>query len=191
MYSSDLNRDGANNDLIYIPKDPSEITFGNGTATTGTAANVVIGGVTYTPQQQSDLFFKFIEQDKYLREHKGQYAERNGALLPWRNQFDVKFAQDLFTTVGGKRNTLQFTVDIFNFANLLNSNWGVVQSTTTTSGQILIPQNTSSLAPGSSTKPIFRIATDRNAPVQESFRDNLNLSSTYYMQCGLRYTFGQ
>jgi outer membrane receptor protein involved in Fe transport len=191
MYSSDLNRDGANNDLIYIPKDPSEITFGNGTATTGTAANVVIGGVTYTPQQQSDLFFKFIEQDKYLREHKGQYAERNGALLPWRNQFDVKFAQDLFTTVGGKRNTLQFTVDIFNFANLLNSNWGVVQSTTTTSGQILIPQNTSSLAPGSSTKPIFRIATDRNAPVQESFRDNLNLSSTYYMQFGLRYTFGQ
>jgi hypothetical protein len=103
----------------------------------------------------------------------------------------VKFAQDLFTTVGGKRNTLQFTVDIFNFANLLNSNWGVVQSTTTTSGQILIPQNTSSLAPGSSTKPIFRIATDRNAPVQESFRDNLNLSSTYYMQFGLRYTFGQ
>jgi hypothetical protein len=84
-YNSDFNRDGTNFDLIYIPKDPSEITF----------ASATYNGVTYTPAQQSALFFKYIEQDKYLRKHKGQYAERNGALLPWRNDFGLKVMQDL------------------------------------------------------------------------------------------------
>lgn len=192
VYSGDLNRDGGfNNDLIYIPKDPSEITFGNGTNSTGTAANVVIGGVTYTPQQQSDLFFKYLEQDKYLRKYKGQYAERNGVLFPWRNQFDIKFVQDIFKTVAGRRNTLQFSLDIFNFANLLNSRWGITQTQNAGGGQILILQNASSLTPGGTTKPIFRLATDRNKPISETFRDNLSLSSTYYMQFGLRYIFGQ
>lgn len=179
-YGGDFNRDGVNNDLIYIPKDPSEITFVNST----------INGVTYSPQQQSELFFRFVEQDKYLSKHKGQYAERSGALLPWRNQFDVKLLQDIFTSFLGKRNTLQLSIDVFNFGNLLNSNWGVVQSTTT-GGQILIPANSRSLEPGGTVKPTFRLATDRNAPASESFRDILGLSSTYYMQFGVRYIFGQ
>lgn len=181
LYGADFNRDGANNDLIYIPKDPSEITFVSNT----------VGTVTYTPQQQSDAFFKFIDQDKYLSKRKGQYAERNGALLPWRNQIDVKFAQDIFTKVAGRRNTLQFTVDIFNFGNLLNSNWGLVQSTTSSGGQILIPANQNSLVAGGTVKPTFKLAVDRNDLVSTSFRNNLNLSSTYYMQFGLRYIFGQ
>ncbi len=179
-YGGDFNRDGVNNDLIYIPKDPSEISF----------SNTTINGVVYTPQQQSDLFFRYIEQDKYLRKHKGQYAERSGALLPWRNQFDVRLLQDIFTTFLGKRNTLQLSIDVFNFANLLNSNWGVVQSTTT-GGQILIPTNQASLVPGGTVRPTFRLATDRNAPASQTYRDVLGLSSTYYMQFGVRYIFGQ
>jgi outer membrane receptor protein involved in Fe transport len=204
-YGGDFNRDGANNDLIYIPKDPSEIVFGNGGATTGTTANVVINGVTYTPQQQSDLFFQFIEQDKYLRKRKGQYAERNGALLPWRNQFDVRLTQDLFTNFLKKRNTLQFSVDIFNFANFLNRNWGMTQAFNANSGQILIPQNLATrnasssgpavtaselFTPGGTIKPVFRLATDRDHPITDTFRDNISLSSTYYMQFSLRYIFG-
>src|SRR5690606_28024805 len=71
-YSADFNRDGySGNDLIYIPKDPSEITF----------VSKTVNGVTYSAQEQSDLFFAYIEQDKYLKNHKGQYAERNGGLF--------------------------------------------------------------------------------------------------------------
>lgn len=183
LYGGDFNRDGANNDLIYIPKDASEITFAPLTVGSGTSA------VTYTPEQQSDRFFSYIEQDKYLRKHKGEYAERNGGLLPWRNQVDVRFLQDIFTTVGGKRNTLQFSIDIFNFGNMLNSNWGIVQTTNAPNGQILVPTNTSSLVPGGSTKPTFRLATDVVAPGASTFRNILGLSSTYYMQFGLRYIF--
>ena len=54
----------------------------------------------YSTAEQSALFFKYIEQDKYLRAHKGQYAERNGAQAPWRNQVDIKIIQDLFMNVG-------------------------------------------------------------------------------------------
>ena len=176
-YSQDFNRDGTNFDLIYIPRNPSEITF----------VDLTANGVTYTAQQQSDLFFKYIEQDKYLREHKGQYAERNGAKMPWRNQFNVRLLQDLFTNVGGKKNTLQFSADIFNFANMLNSEWGVLKTVNTSS--ILVPVNYRSLTPGSTTKPTFRLATDRGTPVTETYRNNTSVFSTYYMQFGLRYIF--
>lgn len=116
-YSADFNRDGANADLIYIPKDPSEITFVD--ITSGTGANTV---TQFTAAQQRDAFFAFIDQDAYLSKHKGEYADRNGARFPWRNQFDVKILQDIFTNIGNKRNSLQLSLDIFNVGNLLNNN---------------------------------------------------------------------
>ncbi|HEX8316384.1 MAG TPA: hypothetical protein VF609_15380, partial [Flavisolibacter sp.] len=170
------------NDLIYVPKDASEITFVDRPAGTNT------NGVAYTAAQQSDMFFKYIEQDEYLKKRKGTYAERNGATLPWRNQIDVKFIQDIFTNFMGTRNTLQFSVDIFNFANLLNSEWGVTQ--TTNAASILDLTNAASVSPGGTTRPTYRLALDRGKPVTESFRDNLSTGSTYFMQFGLRYIFG-
>jgi outer membrane receptor protein involved in Fe transport len=180
VYNGDLNRDIAFQDLIYIPRNPSEITF----------VPTTIGTTTYTAQQQSDAFFAYVEQDDYLRKRKGQYAERNGALLPWRNQFDVKLLQDIFTNIGGKRNTLQLSVDVFNFGNLINSRWGNTQ--TTNASSILVLANatgSSAYQPGGTQRPTFRLAPDRGQLVSETFRDNLTLSSTYYMQFGLRYIF--
>ena len=179
VYGADFNRDGVNgNDLIYIPKNPSEIDF---------LSFTYPNGVTYTAQQQKDLFFNYIDQDKYLRNHKGQYAERNGGQIPWRNQFDVKFAQDLFANLGKNRNTFQFTLDVFNFGNLLNPKWGKVK--TINASSILVPTNQNSLVPGGTVRPTFRLQTDRNNPVTKTFRDNLSYFSTYYMQFGLRYLF--
>lgn len=189
-YSSDFNRDGANADLIYIPKDArntAEIQFVN------TAS---INGIVYTPAQQAQLFEDFINQDKYLRAHRGQYAERGGGQLPWRNQLDVKLLQDLFINVGKNRNTIQFSVDIFNFGNLINKSWGRQKITavnylaSSTNVPILQPQNVASLTPGGATVPTFRLATDRLGQIAStSFYDNIGLSSTYFMQFGLRYIF--
>jgi len=183
VYGADFNRDGFNgNDLIYIPKDPSEITFTNFTYP---------NGVTYTAAEQSALFFKYIEQDKYLRNHKGQYAERNGAQAPWRNQVDVKILQDLFINVGKHKNTVQLSLDIFNFGNLLNANWGKVK--TVNASSVLVPTNQNNLVagPGGTVRPTFRLATDRNNPVTDTFRDNVSVTSTYFMQMGIRYIFNQ
>jgi hypothetical protein len=183
VYSGDFNRDGTGgNDLIYIPKDPSEIDF-----TSFTYPN----GVTYTAQQQKDIFFNYINQDKYLKARKGQYAERNGAQAPWRNQVDIRIMQDAFINVGKNKNTIQFTLDIFNFGNLINPNWGKVRSVNASS--LLVPTNATSgtiFTPGGTIRPTFRLQTDRNSPVTTTFRDNVSIASTYYMQFGLRYIFG-
>jgi hypothetical protein len=180
-YSTDINRDGANGDLIYVPKDPSEIDFAALTIGSGATA------VTYTPKQQSDLFFRFVERDDYLRGRKGKYAERNSALTPFNGQFDFRFQQDLFTNIAGKRNTIQFNWDVTNFGNLLNKYWGVQRNSSTSS--ILVPVNVSELAPGGTTRPTFRLATESNTPVTHGYRDVVGIGNTWRMQFGLRYIF--
>lgn len=180
-YGGDLNRDGQNNDLIYIPRDASEITFTDYNYGTVDNPNVV------TAQEQSDLFFEYVAQDEYLSENKGRYAERNGAKMPWRNQLDIKFIQDIFTDLGGKRNTLQFTIDIINFGNMLSKDWGAFDQVNASS--ILVPTNQNALVPGGGVVPTFRLQTDRGRPVTETFRDNNSITSTWYMQFGLRYIF--
>lgn len=181
-YSADLNRDGANADLIYVPATPSEITFTPFTIGTGATA------ITYTAQQQSDFFFRFIEQDPYLLSRKGKYAERNGGLSPWFNQVDVNFVQDLFLNVLGKRNTLQFTATIENFANFLDKDWGVRQAIT--QANVLVPTNQASLVAGGTVRPTFRLNFDGNLPTNSvRTRDVVSFASTYRMQFGLRYLF--
>ncbi|RAK65761.1 TonB-dependent receptor [Hymenobacter edaphi] len=180
-YSSDFNRDGQTNDLIYVPANESEIDFVSGS----------FGTATVSAEEQKRLFFEYIEQDDYLKSRRGKYAERNGAKYPWRHQFDVKLAQDLFTNLGDKRNTLQFTLDIFNAGNLLNSDWGIYRLVNNSA--LLVPQNVTSTGstvnPGGTTRPTFRLANDRGNPITSTFRNNNALTSTYYMQFGLRYIF--
>jgi hypothetical protein len=180
IYGGDLNRDGQTNDLLYIPKNASEITFSQFNYGTTAAPN------TLTPQQQSALFFQYVDQDPYLSKHKGEYAERNGALLPWRHQVDFRFAQDIFVAAGS-RNTLQFTLDVVNFGNLLNRNWGVTQLINNSS--LLVPTNQASLVAGGTVTPTFRLATDRGQPITSTYRNSVTTSSTYYMQVGVRYLF--
>ena len=141
VYNGDFNRDGVNgNDLLYIPTvdQVQQMQFSSQT----------VNGVVYDQNAQRGLFESYILQDKYLSKHRGQYAERNGAQIPWRNQMDFKFMQDIFVKAGKNRNTLQFTCDIFNFGNLLNPSWGKVK--TINASQILVPQNQNSLIPGGS-----------------------------------------
>jgi hypothetical protein len=136
-FSGDLNGDGStSNDLLYIARDQSEMNFQ--TFTQGTR--------TFTAAEQAAAWDAYINQDSYLRTRRGQYAERNGVLLPmvWRMDFAV--AQDLFKNLGNGRHSLQFRMDMLNFSNFLNHDWGVGQrlvgSTTTPpfSSQALVSQ---------------------------------------------------
>ena len=112
--STDLNRDGNNsNDLLYVPtdvRDPNQIRL---VATEGRDLATV--------QTQLE---NFINNDPYLRSHRGQVVERFGARLPWTHEVDLRVAQDIAFRGGNKRNVLQITFDIFNVGNLLNNNWG-------------------------------------------------------------------
>lgn len=182
-YTSDFNRDGQTNDLIYIPKNENEITFVAIPAPTPTNTTY---SRAFTVDEQKEAFWKMIESDPYLRSRKGQYAERNGALLPWRHQFDFHLSQQLFNGIGGLKNSLEVFWDVFNIGNLFNSNWGIYKIA---NNNILTPTNTSAITPTGTTVPTFRLGAANGDLIRESFRDNQTTTSTYYMQLGVRLNF--
>ncbi|WP_345220716.1 TonB-dependent receptor [Hymenobacter koreensis] len=201
-YNGDLNGDNnLNNDLIYVPRDQSEIVLTDIAFFSGTPQ-----AFTYTKEQQWADLNRFIDQDKYLRTRRGQYAERNGAVSPWVGFIDARLLQDVFTNIGENRNSLQFSVDVFNVANLINKNWGVSQSTYRTGLLQFQDFDTRATVGGAPnpdlnkprfTYPYFNNPT-RNAstgevtqgePLTESFRYSTGEGSRWRIQLGLRYIF--
>jgi hypothetical protein len=114
MINDNGNRE--NFDLIYIPtkSDLSSMEF---------IPNNV-NGTIYTAEQQKDLFNLYIEKDKYLSKHRGQFAERNGARLPFTHTIDIRVQQDFRIKKKGKEIRFSITYDVFNFTNMLNKKWG-------------------------------------------------------------------
>ena len=116
-FAGDMNGDGGSgNDLIYIPRDASEMNFAQFTHTNGRV---------FTPAEQAAAFETYIQQDEYLRERRGQYAERGAVFVPLVNRADLSVMQDVFATLSGRRHSGQIRLDILNFGNMLNSDWGV------------------------------------------------------------------
>lgn len=178
-YSNDMNGDGYTNDLIYVPNDPSEITFLP--LTVGSGANAK----TFTTQQQSDRFFELVKGNSYLNDNRGGYSERNGAVLPWRHTFDFRILQDFFINAGGKRNTLQFSFDVINVSNLISSSYGLRQ---VTNSNINRPLTYVDRDP--SGQPRFRLNTSGTELISsESTSNQFDKNTTWYGQIGLRYIF--
>jgi hypothetical protein len=170
-YSGDMNGDNqTTNDLMYIPRGEGEILLRD------------LG--TYTAAQQWNDLDKFIKQDAYLNSRRGQYAERNGAELPWTANFDFKVIQDFYINVGGKKNTLQFTLDVFNAGNYVSSQWGLGQSAIRSS---LLNYVTNDAVTG---KPVFQFPyRTGTTPLTDSFQRSFGLGSRWQAQFGVRYIF--
>ena len=115
VFAGDANGDTQTNDLIYIPRDTAEMNF----------RPLTIAGRTYSAAEQAAAFEQVIQSDKYMRSHRGQYAERNAVFLPMVHRTDFSISQDLFANVKGHRHSGQVRLDITNFTNLLNPDWGV------------------------------------------------------------------
>jgi hypothetical protein len=190
-YGADINGDGQSNDMLYIPKDASEITFVEGfKVTTGSGPTAVTK--TYTAKEQSDAFFAFVESDKYLRKHKGQYMEKYGALLPWSHSLDIRVLQDFTVRTGTKKHTLQFSVDLINALNLLNSEWGYryqyTFGTFQDMGILGIPSTTNNTGAEAYNKNTPKFTFDPANP-KVGYQPNLSTTSTWGIQLGLRYIF--
>lgn len=181
-YTSDVNGDGQTNDLLYIPADPSQITFVEG---------FKVGSKTYTAQQQKDAFFAYVENDPYLRKHKGEYMERYGALLPWVNNLDLRILQDFAFNAAKRKHTFQFTVDVVNLLNLLNNNWGTryVYNFGSFSDQGILGTPSASNNTGAETfnrnSPKFTF----NPAISKAYQTDYSTFSTWGLQLGLRYIF--
>lgn len=180
IYGNDLNGDGQTNDLIFVPNKGTDIRFAP--LTVGSGANAK----TFTPEQQQEAFEAFIQNNEYLNERRGQYAERNGAVFPWLNRFELAVAQDVYIKIGGKKNAFQVRFDIENFGNMLNSEWGVGNLTTTSNPLTVASTDAEGV-------PSFRLATQNINGSTELLRDGfvkaINVNNVWQAQLGIRYTF--
>ncbi len=183
IYNGDMNYDGASNDLIFIPAKQSDINLVTIPAS-GTIAAV-------TPDEQWAKLNAFIESDKYLSEHKGEYAERNGARIPFQHNFDLRLMQEFRLKTGKITNKLQVSLDMINLGNLLNSDWGRQYFASNLQSTLIdykgLKNNGTSAAPNYSNTPTFTYTGGglvNNNPYSAS-----DLSSRWRGQIGIRYIF--
>jgi hypothetical protein len=172
IFASDANGDGQTNDLIYIPKDTSEMNF----------KPLTVSGKTYTAADQAAAFEQLIEADSYLSSHRGQYAERNAVFLPMVNRVDLSITQGVFGKIGGHRHTGEVRLDITNFGNLLNKNWGV--SSRLINGSILT--NPTADASGRLTYNLQNLSGNL---ITTPLQTNAGIADIYVMMLSFRYTF--
>ena len=169
---SNVIGDRGSNNLIYVPESRAALDEWNFADLTESNGNV------YTANEQRDDFWAFIQQDDYLKDRTGKYAERGGAIMPWHHQLDLKFLQDFYLKVGGKRNTLQLGVDIENLLNLINKNWGLYKQVNS-----MYPLSYNSKT-GAFNFP--KLGSD---VLQETYTDYNAFNSTYRIQFSIRYIF--
>jgi hypothetical protein len=161
-YGGDINNDGSGaNDLIYVP------------------TSAEISTMNFSGAGQAEAFEAFINQDDYLSQRRGQYAERYGAISPWRGSWDMKILQDYnfkVSSASEKKNTIQFSIDILNFGNLLNSDWGLEQ----------IPVSIQPIGVSvTGNTPTYTF----NGTQTKTFTYDASLASRWQMQFGIRYIF--
>ena len=165
-YSNDINGDGLSYDLMYIPRDDSEIKF--------------------VSDDDRIAFWNFVEQDDYLKNHKGEYADLYGARAPWVHTFDFKWAHDFDLKIGNTSHKLQLIANIENIGNLLKSSWGVAKIIPGQSNnmfKILSVTNAKEVKEGA--HPIFRMNTD----LKTAWDYNHSYGQCWRLQLGVKYYF--
>ena len=166
-YTNDMNGDGINNDLMYIPKDDSEINF--------------------KTEEDRVAFWKFVEQDSYLKNHKGQYAEAYAARAPWVHRFDFRLLEDFEFKIGKTKHCFQLSFDIMNVGNLINSKWGISKTNTVSnSNRILKYEGVKSVT---DLTPVFSMYKVNGEYPTKTYDTYQNYSECWKLQVGIRYVF--
>lgn len=177
-----------NNSLFFVPRTMEEANL----------VDILDGGgaVEVSAEQQWFALNQFIESDPYLRSRRGQYTERNGGRAPFEHILDFRIMQDFKIDAGGRNHILQLSLDIFNFTNFLNKDWGrrynIGDRNTINGVNMVNLANASDLASGATNVPQYTYtgATD----IQDVFDDNIQdfariNRSRWMMQFGVRYIF--
>lgn len=102
--TSNVNGDGGANSLLYIPTQSE------------------LNSMPFTEDENRDAFNRFIENDKYLSAHRGQYAERGGVIAPFFHTINLHYTHDFILKPNSHK--IQIGLDMKNIANLINRKWG-------------------------------------------------------------------
>ena len=109
MTANDMNGDGYNYDLIYIPTDQQ----------------VADREFRFVSADDEKRFMDYVHADSYLSKNQGKYAEAYSVYSPWVHRLDFSYKHDFKVKAGNSTNTLQLSLDVKNILNIFNSSWGV------------------------------------------------------------------
>jgi hypothetical protein len=178
--NGDVNGDGISyNDLMFVPKDASQIKLVNASAVSGVAD-------TRSQEELWNQLNQFIQNSAYLNSRRGQFAERNAFVLPWTHKVDMNFTQDIKFTAGKTKHTLRLTADIYNLTNLINKDWGVFYVPTTTT-----PLTFSKIDTDGKT-PVYSFPYQNGqfkVPYTRDHAPSAGIGSRWQLQIGVRYLF--
>ena len=174
IFSSNVNSDpSAPGNLIYVPASRQELnSWDFAESTYGTKDDPKV----YTADMQRDDFWAYIQQDDYLKNRTGQYAERGGAKMPWHHQLDFKYQRDMHVQIGKTRHALQLGIDILNLPNFLCKDWGVYKQI---QGNALL----------SYSKGKYTYNTVDGSRHLSTSQNYLDLASTYQIMFTIKYLF--
>ena len=196
VYNGDLNGDGnTGNDLIYIPRNASEINLvkvgsgGSGIVASTDPRSGTLGTGAASSAASSQIWNQlnnYINQDRYLSQHRGEYVKANGVIYPFFKKLDLNITQDISAKIGKDRHTLRFTLDLINAGNLMSRNVGLVKLPTKTNFLTYEGLGADGKTPSFSMP--YLDATNQ-VPVTNSFTNNTGILSRWQMQFGFRYLF--
>jgi hypothetical protein len=167
VVNGDINGDEAtSNDLAFVfdPNDPT------------------------TPPNIAASMRKVLDNPRnvardYLRSNLGHIASRNGAYAPWTERIDVRLAKKIQTTRG---QYAEIGLDVFNVANLINSNWGA---------EYQLPVGISNQNPVVQRLPLLNVIGFNQGTRQYVYTVNENFGvlqkggNPYQVQLAVRYAF--
>lgn len=107
----DFNGDGTyGNTLLYVPtKEEMKV-------------------MNWENADDAAKFESYIQGDKYLKSHRGQWTERYAGIAPFEHHFDLHIAQDFYyDTKSGRK--IQLIADFMNIGNMINREWGSYYNT--------------------------------------------------------------
>lgn len=165
MLSNDMNSDGYNYDIIYLPSDRSQLRF--------------------TTDDDAQRFWAYVDKDPYLKSIKDDYTEAYSVYSPWTTRLDFRWAHDFKLKTGNNMNILQLSVDVKNVLNMFNNSWGVAKfmNSKLDSGRIL--KYDSMDAEG---YPVFSTPAAVNGSV-DTWVTSKAIGQCWYAQVGIKYMF--
>ena len=169
MLANDMNGDGNQYDLIYIPTD----------------LQVANNEFRFQTEDDKTRFMDFVHNDSYLSSHQGEYAEAYSVYSPWVHRVDFSYKHDFKLNVGKTKHCLQLSLDVKNVLNLFNSNWGVAKymNADLNSGKILKYEGVDAQGYATFSTPK---AVSGNT---ETWTRSHTIGQCWYASVGIRYIF--
>ena len=170
MTTNDINGDGYNYDVVYVPTDEQ----------------VANNEFRFVSENDKTRFMDYVHNNSYLKKQQGKYAEAYSVYSPWVHRIDFSYKHDFKVNIGGVRNILQLSFDIKNVMNLFNSNWGVAKYLNPAIGsEARILKYEGVDADGYAT---FSTPSSINGST-ETFTSSYSLGQCWYALVGIKYMF--